>query len=269
VAATVTAPAAGAAGSNSLTVTASEYTYKLSGIPKSGWTQVTLNNTGTEYHMMLAVSLKKGTTLAQVKTAVAAGDPQTALQSIGSNGFLLGMPFFVGPGEKTTTIAKLNAGHYAILCFLTAPDGTPHAAHGMIKILDVGKAKSNLTPPKKGVVDASTSDSAITLPNGTLPAHGWVKVATTASEPRDFTIAQYATSTTTFEEANQYFNDLFSTGKPAASAPAVIVGNISSFPKGTVVYLQLDLKPGRHAVVSDTDSDDDGSKAVHQDIEVK
>src|SRR4051794_25858949 len=46
------APSAGAAGSNSLTVKAGEYTYKFSGSAKAGWTQITFDNSGIEVHMM-------------------------------------------------------------------------------------------------------------------------------------------------------------------------------------------------------------------------
>ena len=68
------APSAGAAGSNTLTVKAGEYTYKLSGSPKAGWTQINFQNDGVEYHMMAVLSLKKGVTVAQVKKAAASQD---------------------------------------------------------------------------------------------------------------------------------------------------------------------------------------------------
>ena len=54
------APSAGAAGSNSLTVKAGEYTYKFSGSPKAGWTQITFQNDGIEYHMMAVVPAEEG-----------------------------------------------------------------------------------------------------------------------------------------------------------------------------------------------------------------
>ena len=105
---------------------------------------------------------------------------------LSGQGSTAGIPFLAGPGTSSTTISKMDAGRYALICFFSAPDGKPHIAHGMIKLLDVSKAKSNLTPPSGGgVVDVSTSDSGITLPNGTLPARGWAKVTTTAAtDPR-------------------------------------------------------------------------------------
>ena len=54
-----TAPDAGAAGSNTLTVNAGEYTYSLKGSPKAGNVQIDFDNGGVEYHMMQMVKLKK------------------------------------------------------------------------------------------------------------------------------------------------------------------------------------------------------------------
>src|SRR5438093_2248901 len=65
----VAVPPAAAASSNTLTVKAGEYTYKLSGSPKAGWTQVTFDNVGVEYHMMAVFPLKKGVTKKQLQAA--------------------------------------------------------------------------------------------------------------------------------------------------------------------------------------------------------
>ena len=54
------APGAGAASSNTLTITAGEYTYKLSGSPQPGWVQIAFVNGGVEMHMLAVVALKPG-----------------------------------------------------------------------------------------------------------------------------------------------------------------------------------------------------------------
>ena len=67
----VSTSSAGAAGSNTLTVKAGEYTYQLKGSPKAGWTQINFDNAGVEDHMMVVLKLKKGATSAQFKKAIA------------------------------------------------------------------------------------------------------------------------------------------------------------------------------------------------------
>lgn len=266
----VAAPTATAAGSNSLTITASEYKYKVSGSPKSGWTEVTFKNVGNQFHMLLAIPLKAGVTLQQVKKAATSEDPQSAFASLGGEGSTAGIPFLAGPKSSSTTISQLDPGRYALICFFSAPDGKPHLAHGMINLLTVNKSKSSLTPPTSGVVDVTTSDSAIELPNGTLPPSGWAKVSTTVtSDPRDLTLARYTSDSVTFDEGNTWVDEFISTGKqPAGAVPITIAGNVGSFTAGPVSYLKLDLQPGRYVAVSDTDSDSDGSKQLHQDFTV-
>jgi hypothetical protein len=259
-----------AADENSVTVTASEYKFKVSGTPKSGWTQVTFANDGDQFHMLLAIPLKAGTTLAQVKKAALSKNGEAAVGKLTGKGSTTGIPFLSSPGESSTTISKLDAGHYALVCFFSAPDGKPHLVHGMIGELTVSKGTSSLQPPTSDAVDVSTSDTGITLPDGTLPASGWAKVTTTVtSDPRDLTIARYANDSTTFEEGNAYVDQFISSGKaPAGEAPVRIVGNVGSFTAGPVSYLKLDLESGRYVAVSDTDSDQDGSKQLHQDFTV-
>ena len=118
------APVASAADDNAVTVTASEYKFKVSGNPKSGWTQVTFSNDGEQFHMLLAIPLKAGVTLAQVKKAALGKNGEAAVGKLTGKGSTAGIPFLIGPGESSTTISKLDAGHYALVCFFTAPDGS-------------------------------------------------------------------------------------------------------------------------------------------------
>ena len=80
----VSTSGAGAAGSNTLTVKAGEFTYVLKGSPKAGWTQIDFDNAGVEDHMMAVFRLKKGMTSAQFKKALQL-DPDNARARDGYN----------------------------------------------------------------------------------------------------------------------------------------------------------------------------------------
>lgn len=41
------------------------------------------------------------------------------------------------PGAQAFLEAALTPGDYALLCFVTAPDGRPHVMHGMIRYLHI------------------------------------------------------------------------------------------------------------------------------------
>ena len=88
-------------------------------------------------------------------------------------------------------------------------------------------------------------------------------------DPRDFTLTRYDTDTVTLDDANSWVDEFIGTGKqPPGPALVTIVGNVVSFTAGPTSYVKLDLEPGRYVAVSDTDSDQDGSKQLHQDFTV-
>jgi hypothetical protein len=256
-----------AAGSNTLTVKAGEYTYQLSGSPKGGLTQITFDNAGIENHMMVVAGLKKGTTGAQFKKALLSDDDAAfgAVAAPGGDPFVPGVPAFLGPGQKTTTLTQLPAGTYGIACFVPAPDGSPHAAHGMYKIFTV-KGKSNLKPPTSGVAEVTMNDTTITVPPGDAPKDLTVKVTNSGTSEHSFQLLKLADGKT-LDDAKAYFDTLFETGKPPdGEAPGTFVGGVSEVaPNGGVGYVEWKLPSGNYAYVS-TDGDepnDDYTKGMH------
>ena len=117
------------------TITASEYTFKASGL-KSGQQQIEFADAGEQLHHAIFFQLKPGATLAQAKKFLTSDNAS-------------GSPPFKGEGPTTSTAvldsggkqvfgANLQAGKYALVCFL--PDrtgGAPHVAKGMITEVDV------------------------------------------------------------------------------------------------------------------------------------
>jgi hypothetical protein len=266
----VSSSSAGAAGSNTLTVKAGEYTYILSGAPKAGWTEIKFQNTGVEDHMLAMFKLKPGTTTAQLKKAVLSSD-QNAFQAIAAPGgdpTVYGTPAPLSPKASTTTMTKLAPGTYGIACFFPAPDGTPHAAHGMYKILKVS-GKSSATPPTDGVSEVTIADSGITAPSSGVPAHGWLKVTNSATAGRDLTLAKYTSDSATFDQANAYYSEYFSSGKvPAGDAPAMLQGGLGGLAQGGVGYVQVDFAKGRFAFVSSNNDTNNDPNPLHLDFTV-
>jgi hypothetical protein len=247
----VTAPAAGAAGSNSLNVTAGEYTYQFKGSAKAGFTQVNFVNAGTEMHMMGMVHLKPGVTAAQLKTALLSSDQHAGDALVVGDGNVGVTPGLLGPGEKSGIILKLPAGHFGVFCFISAPDGQPHVAHGMVKTFDIAKGKSNLTPPTDGVVKVTLTDTTVGLPATGLPARGYAKVTNTSATGRNFSFVALEPGATV-QQASQYFDALFSSPTPPPGpAPGKIDGGFQTLAKGASVYLVLGFAKGNYGYRSD------------------
>jgi hypothetical protein len=255
-----------AAGSNTLTVKAGEYTYVLKGSPKAGWTQINFQNAGVEDHMMAVFKLKKGTTTAQLKKAVTSSD-ESALEKVAAPGgdpTLGGTPAVLSPGEKTTTLTEVPAGTYGIVCFVPAPDGAPHVAHGMFKIFTVS-GKSNLKPPTDGVADVTLSDTTVTVPPGDAPKNLTVKVTNEGTATHSFQLVKLADGKT-LDDVKTYYDAFFSTGKaPEGDVPGTLVGGVDSVAAGGMAYVEWSLPAGSYGYLS-TDGeapDDDYAKGLH------
>jgi hypothetical protein len=262
----VSSSSAGAAGSNTLTVKAGEYTYVLKGSPKAGWVQFEFDNVGVENHMMATFKLKKGTTPAQLKKALLSSD-QNALEKIalpGGDPTLGGTPALVGPGQKTTTLTQVPAGTYGIACFVPAPDGSPHAAHGMYKVFTVS-GKSNLKPPTDGVADVSLTDTTITVPSGNAPKNLTAKVTNEGTTAHSFQLVRIADGKT-LDDVKTYFDTFFNSGKaPDGAVPGELVGGVQSLAPNGMAYVEWSLPAGNYGYVS-TDGDapnDDYAQGLH------
>jgi hypothetical protein len=252
--------AAGAAGSNTLTVKAGEYTYQLKGSLKAGWAEFQFVNAGNEAHMMAVFKLKKGVTLAQLKTALLSQDP-SGIEKISDGDAPSGTPELLSPKQHTTTIVQVAAGHYGIACFVpAATDGAPHVAHGMLKIFDV----------KAGVHDVTLTDTGITVPPGDAPRHGTVKITNEGTSSHSFSLIKIENGHT-LDEVKAYFDNLFNTGKAEGEAPGSFVAGATSLSPNGIAYLELDLAAGHYGYVS-TDGnapDDDYTKGLHGEFDVK
>jgi hypothetical protein len=265
--AVATTSAASAADSNKLTVTAGDYTYKLSGKPKPGNVEIVFDNAGVEIHMVAVIQLKPSVTDKQLKQAMLSDDDAAVEKLVTGQGFNIGgMPGLLSGGVSTTNISSLKAGHYGLLCFVPDPEGVPHIAHGMVKVFDVKGSKSTLKPPTDGVSEIEVSEAGITLPSAGLPKSGWIKVTNTGTGLRDLTLAGYKDPTATFEQIDAEVDAFFETGKfPSGSEPLILNGGVGTLPPGASGYVEVSLDAGRWTAVS---SDNDGENEVHLDFEV-
>jgi hypothetical protein len=115
-----------------ITVIATDYAFDIPAVP-TGKVAFTMENAGDEPHFMYVVKLNEGATLAEALEAEAAGeDPDRFVaEEIGGSST-------VGPGQTSVLNADLTPGTYGMLCFVSAPEGAPHAALGMAEEFTVG-----------------------------------------------------------------------------------------------------------------------------------
>jgi hypothetical protein len=115
------------------TIEATEYEFTASGL-KSGGAPILFANAGGEPHFIAAVGIKPGRTIADVRKFFETEKGEPPIDEARSFNTAV-----IEGGESQSIDVELEAGDYALLCFV--PDragGPPHAVKGMISKVAVG-----------------------------------------------------------------------------------------------------------------------------------
>jgi hypothetical protein len=157
-AATTTSPtedeSAGRATPAQVSVTARDYAFDLPTTFRGGLVEFSYNNAGKEPHFAAFAKIAPDKTFADVKAALTA-PPPSETPPPGPPPFEEVIAFPTGdPGVTGKMTGNVPAGTYALYCSIPSPDGTPHAAKGMITEVTVTQGTEGELPASIGTVDA-------------------------------------------------------------------------------------------------------------------
>lgn len=115
-----------AAPEPTVTITLVEYAFRMSAPLTAGRHLIRVENLGREPHEASLVKLAPGKGLDDLQAWLRGfqGPPPASM---------LGGVSALAPNHDAYFEAELTPGDYVFLCFVTAPDGRPHAEHGMIR----------------------------------------------------------------------------------------------------------------------------------------
>ncbi len=114
------------------TVTATDFAFAAPDTVTSGLVTLRLVDAGMEPHQVVVMRLDSGKTMADVQTMMAKPDAPVP----GWLAFPIGVSV-IAPGDTGNATALLVPGHYAMVCFISSPDGTPHFMKGMARPFEV------------------------------------------------------------------------------------------------------------------------------------
>ncbi len=108
-----------------------DYDFRMSAPLTAGRHMIRVENVGVEPHEVGLVKLAPGKTMENLKAWLQ--NPQSPLPA-----YSVGGVSALATNAEAYFEVDLTSGDYALLCFVTAPDGRPHTEHGMIKHIRIG-----------------------------------------------------------------------------------------------------------------------------------
>jgi hypothetical protein len=224
---------------NAVELRGDEYAFVLPERIEGGWTTLEFTNSGGEWHEFALAKLDAGKTIADVHRYLA--DPKSQQQPPPAwVQIRAGIPT-LDAGEEAALTQKLEPGRYVLLCFLDAPDGKSHIAHGMLREFVV-----------EGDAEADVPDADATLQLGSWRAAPQLEAGKRTIELRNDT-----------DEPGSVFLTSFRPGKTEKDltrweqagmhgpAPARFHGGVIDVPSHASVYYTVTLEKGREYTLLD------------------
>jgi hypothetical protein len=240
-------PARGVRATAVVTVLAKDFSFEMPDSLVAGWTTFRLRNDGTQPHHLILYRLDDGKTQADVMAALGR---QTAYPTWMH---AAGGPNASPHGSFSVSEVHLVPGTYIAFCRELAPDGTPHFAKGMVKMLTV------VQTPRVAAV-APTADLEVGLVEYGFNFSGPVRagrhvisVVNRGNQTHELIISQLAPLRTMADYTRWSATQQ---GPP----PLVAIGGTTDLAPGGAMMIDITLPPGRYLArcrVLDT-SDDRG-----------
>ena len=214
--------------------TAQEFAFSGPDSIAPGVTRITLVNGGTQPHHLIFGRVDEGKTVADVMAGLKA-NPQAAplfLSYRGASNIIL-------PGDSSSSVSDLPAGHYLLICFVPDPaDNTMHAMKGMTRELVVAGQRHEAPLPTADA-EIRLSDFAFTsgeIAAGTHTFH----VVNDGPQIHEIQLVRLNDGATT----EQFLAGL----APGAAGPppGAFLGGPGALSKGESDYWTVTLKPGRY-----------------------
>ncbi|MDP9006074.1 MAG: hypothetical protein M3N15_04050 [Actinomycetota bacterium] len=224
---TVEAPA------TEVAITARDYSFDMPATFDGGLTTLTFTNAGAEPHLAVFATIAPGKTFDEVTAAITA--PPSPEPPAGPPPFteLAGFPT-ADPGVDRTISLKLPAGDYAVFCPLPSPDGTSHAAKGMVSQVTIAEGIDGELPASVGTVEAV--DFAFANVPALEAGTNVVRLSNRGRQIHEINLVELGPATT-IDEVVAWFKE------PTGPPPMRSLSGVAVSP-GTEGTAEFELEPG-------------------------
>lgn len=195
------------AAANELSIVETDYAFSVEGAPVAGTLSITVANQGSEFHEIAMGKLVEGKTLDDVRAAAenasededAFGgvlEEETALDDLGG---------VQQPGTGyTITGSAIEAGEYALLCFLPNAEGQPHFSLGMLEGFTIGEGEATDAPEASATY--TVTDDGLDGPEALDAGETTIELVNDSSINREAILVKVSDGKTV-EDADAWFDE--------------------------------------------------------------
>lgn len=233
-----------------VTVTADEYSFDVPRTVPAGYVKLRMVNRGKQVHHAQLLRLAPGKTFADFQQAMRAGGPPPKWI------VELGGPGAADPGAEANATAYMAPGEYVLVCFVPAPDGKPHIAHGMIRPFTV-EARKRVAASRPPKVDASIRlvDYGFDMKLPVRAGRRTFEVWTDAPQPHEVILVKLNPGVT----AAQFLQAI---ERPAGPPPGSFRGGVSALSPHERAYFTANLRRGTYTLVCFVPDHKDGKPHI-------
>ena len=218
-------------------VRAMDYSFTAPASIRAGVTTFRLTNAGKELHHLSIVRLPKGKTAADYLAAVQAeGHPPMWATDVGG-------PNAAIPGATIEATVSLDAGNYALVCFIPSPgEPVPHLMKGMVRPLTV-RAPVRAGAMPAADIDIRLSDYAFALSKPLTAGRHVVRVTNDAEQPHEVIIIRLG--------AGKSINDVSAWVEQGMQGPppGMALAGMSPMSKGRSATFPVLLTAGTYGLI--------------------
>ena len=236
-AASMTSAEPAKAASGAVTVRATDFQFDAPNSVPAGPVRIDFANNGKELHQVQLVKLEDGKTIDDLKKALQTpGPPPKWIKWLGG-------PNGIAPGKKAQATSELAPGNYALLCLIPSPDGTIHAAKGMIRPFEVTSASSaSYSEAPSADVTVSLADYSFKVSQPLSPGRHTIMVENGGRQEHEIVLLKLAPGKRTDD-----FGKWAMTMK--GPPPAEPIGGVTALDPGARGSFTADLTPGEYGFI--------------------
>jgi hypothetical protein len=234
---TLSACAAPAPAAVEITLKGHDFSFEAPDQIAAGPVTMRFTNAGREPHHAQVVRLNDGVTMDQLQAALKKGETEAFPLMAFAGG-----PGAIFPNQSSSVTLDLPPGQYALICFFTSSDGSPHYAKGMLKPLTITAATGAKAASPKSDLSIAMKDFHFEMPAEVKAGKQVWQITNDGPQPHELQVLKLAPGKTVDDMA-AFFE------KGEGAPPFETFGGMQGLNQGMSGWLNLDLQAGDYVAI--------------------